>query len=166
MRIPLVVWFLVLPASVHSQVPLRPVPIGATASRTSGELPVPHRIVPIEGVCPEEAPHASTPAVDTVYADSTYLEATVDRPPELIKAGKSRYPVDLQKAGVGGRVQFSFVIDTLGHPEPCSFHVHSAIDPRLEVAAFRMVLDNLFLPGEVRGQKVRVMVLQAVSFNP
>ncbi len=168
MRIPLLVLLLVpvLPASAHGQIPLRPVPRGVVPSSTSGPLPVPHRIVPVESACFEESPHSLIAVSDTVYRDSSYVEATVDRPPDLLKAGKRRYPPGLSSAGVGGRVVFSFIIDTLGHPEPCSFHVHSVIDPRLEVAGLRMVLESLFRPGEVRGQKVRVLVNQAVTFNP
>ncbi len=164
-------WMLILlvplaAAPLHGQVPLRPVPLGATPSRTTGELPVPHRIVPEESVCLEEPPHSLMTITDTIYRDSSYIEASVDVPPDLVKIGKRRYPTDLQHAGVGGRVVFSFIIDTLGHAEPCSFHVHSVADPRLEVAALRMVLESLFRPGEVRGQKVRVAVNQAVTFNP
>lgn len=153
-------------APLRSQVPLRPMPQGAVPSRVSGPIPAPHRIVPEEGVCPEELPRPLASVTDSIYADSSYIEASVDRPPDLIKIGKRRYPPDLERAGVGGRVELTFVIDTLGHPEPCSFHVLTAVDPKLEVAAFRMALESLFRPGEVRGQKVRVLVNQAVTFNP
>ncbi|HMU62832.1 MAG TPA: TonB family protein [Gemmatimonadales bacterium] len=163
-RLLVALMFLNVPAA--AQVPLRSVPLGATPSRVAGEIPVPHRIVPEESVCSEELPHSLIVMPDTIFRDSSYTEASVDRPPDLIKVGKRRYPTDLQRAGVGGRVVFSFIIDTLGHPEPCSFHVHSVVDPRLEVAALRMVLESLFRPGEVRGQKVRVLVNQAVTFNP
>jgi len=168
MRIPLVLLLLALGVSgrVHGQIPLRPMPAGAVPSRVAGPIPVPHRIVPEEGVCPEELPRPVESVTDSIYPDSSYLEASVDRPPDLIKIGKRRYPPDLERAGVGGRVELTFVIDTLGHPEPCSFHVHTAVDPKLEVAAFRMALESLFRPGEVRGQKVRVLVNQAVTFNP
>ncbi|MEZ4413651.1 MAG: TonB family protein [Gemmatimonadales bacterium] len=136
------------------------------SSRTAGQLPVPHRIVPEESVCPEEPPHEVSPASGAVDSGAAYTEATVDIPPELVKVGKRRYPRQLEMAGVGGRVELSFIIDTLGHPEPCSFHVHSVVYPSFEVAALRMVLGSLFRPGEVRGQKVRVLVFQAVTFNP
>lgn len=168
MRIPLLVLLLVpvLLASAHGQVSLRPMPQGAVPSRISGSLPVPHRIVPEESVCLEESPHSLIAVSDTVYRDSSYIEATVDRAPDLLKAGKRRYPRHLQRAGVGGRVVFSFIIDTLGHPEPCSFHVHAVVDSGLEVAGLRMVLESLFRPGEVRGHKVRVLANQAVTFIP
>lgn len=167
MRIRLIVVLLTAAAApLLGQVPLRPMPVGAVPSRTTGPIPVPHRIVPEESVCQEELPHALRTVSDTVYRDSSYIEATVDQPPDLVKMGKRRYPSDLERAGVGGRVVLSFIIDTLGRAEPCSFHVLTSAHSQLEVAAFRMALESLYRPGQVRGQKVRVMVNQAVTFNP
>ena len=152
---------LIAASPMAGQIPLRPIPLSATPSTATGEAPAPHRIVPVESVCPEESDHAPSPPLSTPYT-----EADVDRPPELITPGPRKYPPDMERAGVGGRAQFSFVIDTLGHPEPCSFHAIAATNASFEVAAFRMVLGSLFRPAEVNGHKVRVKVMQAVTFNP
>jgi outer membrane biosynthesis protein TonB len=148
-------------SAAAGQIPLRPVPQLASPSTPTGEAPAPHRIVPLEGACFDEHPHE-----EIAPAGHPYIEAAVDRPPDLVRPGPRRYPTDLELSGVGGRVVLSFVIDTLGLAEPCSFHVLSATNSSFEVAAFRMVLGSLFRPGEVRGQKVRVLVTQAISFNP
>jgi len=152
-----------LPATtpVAGQVPIRPVPQIATPSTPSGTAPAPHRIVPVEEACldtPTQPPKAPD--------NEPYAEGEVDHPPELITPGPRRYPADLNRAKVGGRVVLSFVIDTLGQAEPCSFHVVFATNPGFEVPAFRMALNSTFRPAVFHGQKVRVLVLQAVTFNP
>ena len=96
----------------------------------------------------------------------TFLEAQVDDPPQLISAGPRRYPPVLERAGVGGRVQAQFVIDTTGHPESAGFKILSSTNPAFNEPAREMIMKSVFRPGRVRGQAVRVIVQQAVSFNP
>jgi len=96
----------------------------------------------------------------------TYLEAQVDDPPELISQGPQRYPPVLERAGIGGRVVAQFVVDTTGHPEPAGFKIVSTTNPAFNEPAREMIMKNVFRPGRVRGQPVRVQVQQAVSFNP
>ena len=145
---------------VQAQMPLKPVPT-MPAEPKAGVGPVPHHIVPLGVACT-----AATDDSVEAAGGPEYNEYTITRPPELLKVGKRRYPSGLERQGIGGRVQFTFVIDTLGHPEPCSFHVLSATNTSFEVAAFWMVLGNLFRPGERGGAKVRVRVKQSVTFNP
>lgn len=96
----------------------------------------------------------------------TYLEAQVDDPPELISQGPRRYPPVLERAGIGGRVVAQFVVDTNGHPETNGFRILSSTNPAFNEPAREMIMKNVFRPGRVRGQPVRVQVQQAVSFNP
>jgi len=96
----------------------------------------------------------------------TYLEAQVDDPPELISQGPQRYPPVLERAGIGGRVVAQFVVDTTGHPEAGGFKIISSTNPAFNEPAREMIMKNVFRPGRVRGQPVRVQVQQAVSFNP
>ena len=96
----------------------------------------------------------------------TYLEAQVDDPPQLISAGPRRYPPVLERAGIGGRVQALFVVDTTGHPESAGFRILSSTNSAFNEPAREMIMKSIFRPGKVRGQAVRVQVQQAVSFNP
>lgn len=96
-----------------------------------------------------------------------FLEAQVDDPPRLLQAGPQRFPPVLQSAGISGRVVAEFVVDTQGHVEPGSFKVISSTHKAFEEPAREMILKGLFKPGRSRGQAVRVLVRQAVSFtNP
>jgi hypothetical protein len=147
-------------APAAGQIPLRPIPVEPAVPET-GVSPVPHRIVPQEVECPKPPVDSST-TTDT----PAFIVVEVTRPPELIKAGKRRYPSDLERNMVGGRVQFSFIVDTLGHPEPCSFRALYATNTSFEVAAFWMVLASRYRPGEINGRPVRTVVKQSVRFNP
>ena len=95
----------------------------------------------------------------------TFLEAQVDDPPQLMVKGPQRYPPVLQSAGVTGRVMAQFIVDTTGHAEPGSFRVISSTNKAFEESARETILKSVFRPGRVRGQAVRVIVQQAVSFN-
>ena len=95
----------------------------------------------------------------------TFLEAQVDDPPQLISAGPQRYPPVLRSAGVTGRVMAQFIVDTNGHAEVSSFRVISSTNKAFEESARETILKSVFRPGRVRGQAVRVIVQQAVSFN-
>ena len=163
----LAILLLLVASPAVGQVPLRPVPQLAGPTTPSGEAPTPHRIVPLEGACLQETARTPNEQPAPELPDGeVYIEVEVSRPPALIKPGPRRYPKEMERSGIAGQVDFMFVIDTLGKAEPCSFRVLTATNSSFEVAAFRMVLGTLYRPGEVRGQKVRVLVTQSVTFNP
>lgn len=147
-------------APAGSQTPLRPVVVD-TPSRPDGVSPVPHRIVPEGSDCPAPEP-VSAASPDT----SVFDESDTGQPPELLKAGKRRYPSDLERRGIGGRVEFSLVIDTLGSPEPCSVRVLYATNTSFELAAFWVIMGSRYRPGRINGRPVRTRVLQSVTFRP
>ena len=153
-------------APVHAQVPLRvitPEPIGTTRPDSTHPTPttVLHLISPKEIACPLPVGSAFTKDGGRVL-DGDF----VSKPPQLVKAGPREYPTNLEKKGVGGRVVFKFVIDTLGHADPCSFRVLEATNESFEGAAYRIVLGAVFLPAEDAGHRVPVWVKQSISFNP
>lgn len=97
----------------------------------------------------------------------TFLEAQVDDPPRLLQPGPMRYPPVLESAGITGRVRLEFIVDTTGHAERPSIKVLEASHPAFAEPAKDLVAKSLFKPGRVRGQAVRVLVQQNVSFtNP
>lgn len=99
--------------------------------------------------------------------NEVFLEAQVDDPPQLLQPGPQRFPPVLQNAGITGRVEVQFIVDTEGHAEPASFKVLSSTHKAFEEPAREMILKSLFKPGRSRGQPVRVLVRQAINFtNP
>lgn len=97
----------------------------------------------------------------------TFLEAQVDDPPSVLQRGPMRYPPVLESAGITGRVRLEFIVDTTGHAERPSIKVLEATHPAFGEPAKDMVSKTLFKPGRVRGQAVRVLVQQNISFvNP
>ncbi len=74
------------------------------------------------------------------------------------------YPEMLKSAGVEGEAAVQFVVDTLGRAEPGSFKVlqasHDAFSQAVRSALPRM----RFLPAEIGGRKVRMLVQQSFAF--
>src|ERR1041384_1413629 len=65
----------------------------------------------------------------------TFLEAQVDDPVAPINIPKPRYPPGLQQAGVSGKVELQFVVDTLGHAEAASWKVLKSTNKLFEEPA-------------------------------
>jgi hypothetical protein len=64
-------------------------------------------------------------------------------------------------------VRLEFVVDTTGRAERPTIKVLEASHPAFADPAKDLVAKSLFKPGRVRGQAVRVLVQQNVSFtNP
>ncbi|HEX5004915.1 MAG TPA: energy transducer TonB [Gemmatimonadales bacterium] len=96
----------------------------------------------------------------------TYLEAQVDDPPSMVSQGPRRYPPVLERAGIGGTVSVQFVVDTTGHAEAAGFKILKTTNPAFNEPAKEMIMKSVYRPGKVRGVPVRVVVQQAVAFNP
>ncbi|HEV8358708.1 MAG TPA: energy transducer TonB [Gemmatimonadales bacterium] len=95
----------------------------------------------------------------------TFLEAQVDDPVAPITQPKPRYPPVLQQAGVAGRVEVQYVVDTLGHAEPASWKVLKSSHKLFEEPAREAVMKSVFKPARIKGQAVRQLVQQAMVFN-
>ena len=95
----------------------------------------------------------------------TYLEAEVDDPVQQVNIPKPRYPPVLQQAGISGRVEVEYVVDTTGHAEPGSWKVLRSTNSAFEAPARESIMKAVFKPARVRGQAVRQLVRQAISFN-
>jgi len=105
-----------------------------------------------------------TGAVPTVTGE-TFLETQVDDPVAPINIPKPRYPPVLQQAGVSGRVEVEYVVDTTGHAEPASWKVLRSSNSAFEAPAREAIMKAVFKPARVRGQAVRQLVRQAIAFN-
>ncbi len=126
---------------------------------------------------------ASIPGVRTILglpggpgagADPTWLRgpatggawtaADVDDPVHILEAGRLVYPAVLERAGVAGRVVVEFVVDTLGRAEPTTLRVVSSTHPAFNQAARDAVLATRFRPARARGEPVRQLARQQLSF--
>lgn len=95
----------------------------------------------------------------------TFLQEQVDDPVQLVSKVQPRYPPVLQQAGVTGYVDAQYVVDTLGHAEPASWRVMKSTNGQFEAPAREAIMKALFKPARIKGQAVRQLVQQKISFN-
>jgi TonB family protein len=110
---------------------------------------------------------AATPP-DSVTARSSAAprdELEVDDPVQLLEQPPVRYPPTLAEAGVAGRVELEFVVDTVGRVEPRSVRTLASTQPEFEAAARGAVLVSRFRPAQWRGQVVRQVARQSFRFR-
>ncbi len=83
----------------------------------------------------------------------------------MVQQASPRYPRASQESGLSGRVGLEFVIDTTGHVEPGSVRVLEATREGFAAAAIKSLLHSLFRPTRIRGQPVRQLARQVMSFR-
>jgi periplasmic protein TonB len=94
-----------------------------------------------------------------------FLEAQLDDPVQPISIPTPRYPPVLQSAGIAGAVDLQYVVDTTGHTEPGSFKVLKTTHPAFVEPAKEAILKGVFKPAKFKGQAVRQLVQQRISFK-
>jgi periplasmic protein TonB len=94
-----------------------------------------------------------------------YLEAQLDDPVQVVSQPQPRYPPVMQSAGIAGRVEVQFVVDTTGHVEPSSFKILKSTHKAFEEPAREAILKSVFKPAKFKGSPVRQLVQQALSFK-
>ena len=94
-----------------------------------------------------------------------FLEAQLDDPVQPISIPTPRYPPVLQSAGIAGRVELQYIVDTTGHAEPASFKVLKTTHAAFVEPAKEAITKGLFKPARFKGQPVRQLVQQAISFK-
>lgn len=113
-----------------------------------------------------------TGPVPTIEGE-VFLAAEVDETPQLTNAGscseamQSNYPPVMKSAGIAGRVVMQFVVNTDGKVDPGSVKVTNSSHKAFEEPARKAITSSActFKSGSSRGQPVRVLVQQAVSFK-
>ena len=100
-----------------------------------------------------------------VSTTETFVEAEVDDPVRPIDIPKPKYPPVLQQAGIAGSVDVQYVVDTLGKAEPPSWRVLRSTNKAFEDPARDAIMAGSFKPARIRGQAVRQLVQQRISFN-
>jgi protein TonB len=94
-----------------------------------------------------------------------FLEAQLDDPVQPISIPTPRYPPVLQSAGIAGAVDLQYVVDTTGHAEPGSFKVLKTTHPAFVEPAREAISKGVFKPAKFKGQPVRQLVQQRISFK-
>jgi periplasmic protein TonB len=94
-----------------------------------------------------------------------FLEAQLDDPVQPISIPTPRYPPVLQSAGIAGSVDLQYIVDTTGHAEPASFKVMKATHPAFAEPAKEAISKGVFKPAKFKGQPVRQLVQQRISFK-
>lgn len=102
--------------------------------------------------------------VPTVTGE-TYLVDQVDEAVDIVTRVQPRYPPVLQQAGVSGSVEVEYVVSAEGRAEPNSWRVLSSTNRQFEEPAREAIMRTVFRPARVRGQPVRQLVRQRISFN-
>ena len=100
-----------------------------------------------------------------VISDQPYFDFQVEKAAAAIPgSGAPAYPEMLKSSGVEGEALVQFVVDTTGRAEVGSFKVlrasHDAFGQAVKAALPRM----RFLPAEIGGKKVRMLVQQPFAF--
>jgi TonB family protein len=90
---------------------------------------------------------------------------SVDQPVDVLEQHPPRYPAALERAGIAGRVELEYVVDTLGRAEPGSVRVIESGHPAFEAAARTAVLESRYRPAWLGGRPVRQLVRQRLSFR-
>jgi outer membrane biosynthesis protein TonB len=98
-------------------------------------------------------------------AGGLWTADSVDDPVEVIEQPAPRYPPVLAQAGVTGRVELEYVVDTLGRAEPESLRALTSTRPEFEAAARAAILGSRYRPARLHGRVVRQLVRQILSFR-
>jgi periplasmic protein TonB len=99
-----------------------------------------------------------------VISDQPYFDFQVEKAAAAIPGVAPSYPEMLKSSGVEGDALVQFIVDTTGRAELGSFKVlrasHEAFGQAVRSALPRM----RFLPAEIGGRKVRMLVQQPFGF--
>jgi TonB family protein len=94
-----------------------------------------------------------------------WTSESVDDPVRVIEQPPVRYPPALAQAGITGRVELEYVVDTSGRAEPGSLRTLASTRPEFEAAARATVLGTRYRPARLHGQVVRQLVRQTLRFQ-
>jgi len=100
-----------------------------------------------------------------------YEPSELSEQPKIADAGQARqaiirsYSQSLQSAGLEGRVQVAFVVNTDGSVDEGSIKVVSSPDDGLSKAAEVAVRKLKFQPGKKDGQAVRCQVVMPIQYK-
>jgi len=98
-----------------------------------------------------------------------FLAAEVDQVPQVLNPGACQgdYPPVMKSAGIPGKVVMQFVVNTDGKVDPSTVKIVSSTHKAFEDPARKGITSTgcKFKAGTSRGDPVRVLVQQSVSFK-
>lgn len=101
-----------------------------------------------------------------LQSDGVYFEYQVEHPVMAAPGGGfPMYPDSLKKAGVGGEVLASFVVDTTGLAVPASLKIFKSTDQLFTQSLVAALPTLRFTPALVGGRKVKQLVMQPFVFQ-
>jgi TonB family protein len=104
-------------------------------------------------------PPAALPAV--VYS-MLQVDQMVER---YANSAAPVYPPELSARGVQGRVDATYVVDTMGRVDTTTIHVMQSDDPRFTQSVLTALAEARFRPAMRQGKSVRQLVQQRFSFK-
>jgi TonB family protein len=97
--------------------------------------------------------------------DPVFYDFQVDKPVAQVPGrGGPRYPDELKREGVEGKVFVRFVVDTMGHAVTETFRVLRQTHAEFATAVRRALPQLRFVPAERQGRKVAQLVEQPFEF--
>lgn len=95
--------------------------------------------------------------------DVVYASAEVDEKPRRLGGPRVRFPPDLVRRQVSGRVVVGLTVDTLGHAVTGSIEIFAIPDSALVEPVRHMLVASTFSPGRIRKRAVRWSSWQSIS---
>jgi protein TonB len=152
--------------STPPAVPVISVPaVVPTALPPIDVMPKPVTDATIFSVGPSRTAVSGGSATPIGSGDVAYDGFTVDKPVAPLSGQPPRYPAMLKDAGVEGRVDVRFVVDTLGRVESASVQMINATHALFAESVRMALLRQRFSPAEVAGVRVRQLVTQPFLFT-
>ena len=100
------------------------------------------------------------------YSRTFERESQVDKPVVPAPGGcQPLYPETLRRERAAGEVVASFVVSSIGIPDPATFKAIRATHPDFEKSVRASLGCMRFLPAELRGRPVRKRVMQPFTFS-
>ena len=112
-----------------------------------------------------DATDQEQPALGVQAADPASGEISGDQPPRRISSPIPIYPELLQRAGIGGRVVATLVVDVDGKVVPGSVEIIESSNPAFDSAAVAMMSGTRWHPATVNGEPARAMVQLPMEFR-
>ena len=122
------------------------------------------QIAHVDGGSPPRFSPAGPPGTGLITVEP-FTATAVDDPVIVLEQPAPAYPSALAGAGISGRVELEYVVDTTGRAEPASLRTLLSTHAAFEAAARVSVLGSRYRPARLRGAAVRQLVRQTLSFR-